>query len=101
MTYLTPPPTPKPSYGWSDSEVTANISGDANVQHFRSIQRDFRSDTLTIQSDAMMLASLRATRGDDVYMEDETTLALEKRVAEMTGKEAAMFAASGTMTNRA
>jgi threonine aldolase len=53
-----------------------------------------------MQSDAMMLASLRATRGDDVYEEDESTRILEQRVAEMSGKEAAMFASSGTMTNR-
>lgn len=47
-----------------------------------------------------MLASLRASRGDDVYEEDESTRILEERVAKMSGKEAAMFASSGTMTNR-
>ena len=45
-------------------------------------------------------AGLKATRGDDVYHEDETTAALEDRIARMTGKEAAMFCVSGTMTNR-
>lgn len=48
-----------------------------------------------------LTAGLKATRGDDVYHEDETTAALEDRIARMTGKEAAMFCVSGTMTNRA
>jgi threonine aldolase len=55
---------------------------------------------MTMQSDQMMLTAMRATRGDDVYCEDESTRALEQRIVEMTGKEAAMFAQSGTMTNR-
>lgn len=47
-----------------------------------------------------MLAALKATRGDDVYEEDESTRLLEERLAKMSGKEAALFASSGTMTNR-
>lgn len=57
-------------------------------------------DTITIPTDAQLLCSLKATRGDDVYGEDPSTAALEKRIAKLTGKEAAMFAVSGTMTNR-
>jgi threonine aldolase len=30
--------------GWEDSEVTAQISGEANVKQFQKIQRDFRSE---------------------------------------------------------
>ena len=55
---------------------------------------------MTIPTDAQLLASLRASRGDDVYQEDEDTAALEARIAKLTGKEACLFAASGTMTNR-
>ena len=51
-------------------------------------------------SDAQMLAAMKATRGDDVYREDPTTIALEQRVARLCGKEAGAFGQSGTMTNR-
>lgn len=51
-------------------------------------------------SDAQLLAGLKASRGDDVYHEDSTTAALEARIARMAGKEAALFGASGTMTNQ-
>ena len=57
-------------------------------------------DTITIPTDDQLLYALRASRGDDVYGEDQSTSALEARIAKLTGKEAAMFAASGTMTNR-
>ena len=46
------------------------------------------------------MAAMKATRGDDVYREDPTTLALEQRVARLCGKEAGAFGQSGTMTNR-
>ena len=51
-------------------------------------------------TDAQMMAAMRATRGDDVYMEDDATSLLEKRIAKLAGKEAALFGMSGTMTNR-
>ena len=37
--------------------------------------------------------------GDDVFGDDPTVIALEERAAELTGKEAALFVASGTMGN--
>lgn len=46
------------------------------------------------------MTALQASRGDDVYHEDPSTAALEERIAAMTGKEAAMFGPSGTMTNQ-
>jgi threonine aldolase len=76
------------------------VSGEHNVERLRQVQRDFRSDTVTIQSDKQMLAALRASRGDDVFGEDPATRALEERVARMCGKEEAMFTVSGTLTNR-
>ncbi len=48
----------------------------------------------------MLLAGLQASRGDDVYREDEVTAALEARVARLAGKEAGLFLVSGTMSNR-
>ncbi|WVQ71235.1 hypothetical protein IAR50_000760 [Cryptococcus sp. DSM 104548] len=80
--------------------VTAEVGGQENVDMLNRVSRDFRSDTVTIPTDGQLLYALRATRGDDVYGEDPTTAALEKRVAELTGKEAAMFAVSGTQTNQ-
>ncbi|WVF70878.1 hypothetical protein IAT40_005672 [Kwoniella sp. CBS 6097] len=83
-----------------DKEVTADVGGQANVDALHRVSRDFRSDTFTIPTDAQLLAALKASRGDDVYGEDPSTTALERRIAKLTGKEAAMFAVSGTMTNQ-
>jgi threonine aldolase len=60
---------------------------------------DLRSDTVTRPTPPMRDAMHRAGTGDDVYGEDPTVNALEALAAEMTGKEAAVFAPSGTQTN--
>lgn len=60
---------------------------------------DLRSDTLTRPTDAMREAMARAQVGDDVYSEDPTVLALQERVAEMFGHEAALFTPTGSMAN--
>ncbi len=60
---------------------------------------DLRSDTVTRPSPAMREAMQAAELGDDVYGEDPTVNALEAYAAELTGKEAAVFAPSGTQTN--
>lgn len=61
---------------------------------------DLRSDTVTRPTPAMREAMLAAPLGDDVFGEDPTVNALEARVAALLGKEAALFASSGTMTNQ-
>jgi len=61
---------------------------------------DFRSDTITLPDAEMRSAMAEAVVGDDVYGEDETVNRLEKLIADITGKEAAMFVASGTMGNQ-
>ena len=61
---------------------------------------DLRSDTVTRPTAAMRDAMAAAPVGDDVYGEDETVNALERRVAEMCGREAALFVPSGTMANQ-
>lgn len=48
-------------------------------------------------TDAMFEAMKDATRGDDVYQEDEATNELQARVAKMAGFEAGLFCPSGTM----
>ncbi|WP_437281038.1 low-specificity L-threonine aldolase [Sorangium sp. So ce375] len=61
---------------------------------------DLRSDTVTRPTAAMRAAMAAAEVGDDVYREDPTVRALEERIAELTGKEAALFVPSGTMGNQ-
>ena len=60
---------------------------------------DLRSDTVTRPSAAMREAMMAAAVGDDVYGEDPTVNRLEKLAAQLLGKEAAIFAPSGTQSN--
>jgi threonine aldolase len=60
---------------------------------------DLRSDTVTHPSPAMRRAMADAEVGDDVFRDDPTVNALEARAAELLGKEAGLFVASGTMGN--
>jgi threonine aldolase len=60
---------------------------------------DLRSDTVTRPTPAMRRAMYEAEVGDDVFRDDPTVIALEERAAELTGKEAGLFVASGTMGN--
>ncbi len=61
---------------------------------------DLRSDTVTKPTPEMMEAMQRAPVGDDVFSEDPSINELEEKVASIFGKEAALFCASGTMTNQ-
>jgi threonine aldolase len=60
---------------------------------------DLRSDTITLPTKEMHEAMYRAEVGDDVFGEDPTVNRLEEMSAQMMGKEAAIFTASGTMSN--
>jgi len=60
---------------------------------------DFRSDTVTRPTPPMRAAMASADVGDDVFGEDPTVNRLQRRVAELLGKEAALFVPSGTMSN--
>ncbi|HVP58248.1 MAG TPA: low-specificity L-threonine aldolase [bacterium] len=62
---------------------------------------DLRSDTVTRPSPGMRRAIADAVVGDDVFEDDPTVKQLEALAAEMTGKQAAVFVASGTMGNEA
>jgi threonine aldolase len=57
------------------------------------------SDTQTRPTAAMRAAIAAAEVGDEQRREDPTTIALEERVAELLGQEAALFLPSGTMCN--
>src|SRR4051812_38233171 len=60
---------------------------------------DLRSDTVTRPTEAMLESMREATYGDDSRDGDTTVRKLESLAAEATGKEAAAFMPSGTMTN--
>jgi threonine aldolase len=61
---------------------------------------DLRSDTVTLPTSEMRRAMYEAEVGDDVYGEDPTIRQLEQLGAQIAGKEAALFVASGTMGNQ-
>jgi threonine aldolase len=62
-------------------------------------QVDLRSDTVTQPTAAMRAAMLDAAVGDDVYGEDPTVNALQRRLADELGFEAGLFVPSGTQSN--
>jgi len=61
---------------------------------------DLRSDTVTRPTPAMRRAMAEAVVGDDVFGDDPTVIELERRVAALAGKEAAVYVPSGTMGNQ-
>jgi len=61
---------------------------------------DLRSDTVTRPSAAMLDAMMSSPVGDDVYGDDPTVNELEARVASMFGKEAGLFAPTGSLSNQ-
>ncbi len=61
---------------------------------------DLRSDTVTKPTPGMLKAMIEADVGDDVFSEDPTANAFEKRMAELFGMEAGLFVPSGTMSNQ-
>jgi threonine aldolase len=62
---------------------------------------DLRSDTVTRPSPGMREAIAQAEVSDDVLGKDPTADRLERRVARLLGKEAALFFPSGTQANQA
>ncbi len=61
---------------------------------------ELRSDTFTKPTKEMLAFMFAAKVGDDVWDEDLTVKALEKRIALLFGMEAALFCPSGTMANQ-
>lgn len=61
---------------------------------------DYRSDTVTKPTPAMLAAMHAAPVGDDVFGEDPTINQLEQKTAKIFGFEAGLFCPSGTMTNQ-
>jgi threonine aldolase len=61
---------------------------------------DFRSDTVTRPTPAMLNAMMEAPVGDDVFGEDPTVNKLEAMAARLFGMEAALYCPTGTMSNQ-
>jgi len=61
---------------------------------------DLRSDTVTLPGPGMREAMARADVGDDQFGEDPSVNLLQERVAELLGKEAALWMPTGTMVNQ-
>jgi threonine aldolase len=61
---------------------------------------DLRSDTVTRPSPGMRRVMAEAPVGDDQYGEDPSVNRLQERIAQLLGKEAALFVPSGTMANQ-
>lgn len=62
---------------------------------------DLRSDTVTRPTKGMLQAIMTARVGDDVYKEDPTVNELEKKLANIFGKDEALFFPTGSMANQA
>ncbi len=62
---------------------------------------DLRSDTVTRPSPGMRAVMAEAEVGDDVFGDDPTINRLQEKVAELLGKEAALYVPSGSMANQA
>ena len=60
---------------------------------------DLRSDTVTQPTPAMRAAMMAAPLGDDVFADDPSVNALQERIADMLGMEAALFVPTGTQSN--
>ena len=72
----------------------------SNYSDLSPAHNEFRSDTFTTPTLSMVASLTKATLGDSVYNEDNSTIQLEKKVADMTGKEAGLFCVSGTLSNQ-
>ena len=79
---------------------TSAADSEATVRQHSSEVIELRSDTFTKPSPEMRRAMFEAEVGDDVYGEDPTINRLERRAAEIFGRQAALFVPSGTMGNQ-
>jgi threonine aldolase len=65
-----------------------------------TLEIDLRSDTVTKPSPEMRMAMANADVGDDVIGHDPTVEELQDFIADLLGKEAAIYMPSGSMTNQ-
>src|SRR5215212_10384940 len=74
--------------------------GTPGIDTLRGVGINLRSDTQTLPSDGMRRAMATAEVADEQRRLDPTVNALQDRVAELLGHEAALFLPSGTMCNQ-
>lgn len=65
-----------------------------------AVRVDLRSDTVTRPTAAMRRAMADAEVGDDLFGDDPTVIRLQERVAELTGKPAAVYLPTGSLCNQ-
>ena len=80
--------------------LAQNFLPNSPYNHYFYTMIDYRSDTFTKPSPAMLEAMMQASVGDDVFGEDPTVNKLEAMMAEKFGMESGLFCPSGTMTNQ-
>ncbi|KAI0314979.1 pyridoxal phosphate-dependent transferase [Amylostereum chailletii] len=80
-------------------DILTETQAQDNERLISEISRSFISDTITVPTKEMYEYAVQASLGDVVYFEPSTTL-LEAHIAKLTGKEAALFMPSGTMSNQ-
>lgn len=80
-------------------DIFTQTQEEDNEKWLRSVSRSFISDTITAPTKEMYQYAVRASLGDDVY-DEPCTKVLEAHMAKLTGKEAALFIPSGTMSNQ-
>ena len=73
---------------------------DGAKRHGGNGRIDLRSDTVTHPTPEMRAAMASAEVGDDVFEDDPTVVELEERAADLLGKEAGLFVASGTIDRK-
>ncbi|ODV80052.1 threonine aldolase [Suhomyces tanzawaensis NRRL Y-17324] len=61
---------------------------------------EYRSDTFTTPTVAMVQSLAQSSLGDAVYNEDSSTAQLEQKVAQLAGKPAGLYCVSGTLSNQ-
>src|SRR5207245_2949347 len=76
------------------------LQGGSGPSGYRSDVIDLRSDTVTKPTPGMLAAMAAAEVGDEQELEDPTTNELQRRCAELLGKEAALFLPTATMANQ-
>ena len=73
---------------------------DERQRAYAQVSWNVISDTVTLPSALMRTSMASAVCGDEGYRTDQPTLRLEDAVAQLTGKEAALFLPSGTQANQ-
>jgi threonine aldolase len=97
-----PPAMPVKASRFELPETRLNVDRDifSQVKSTAAATRDLRSDTITTPTENMYRAMREAGGGDNIYLEDITSMQFEADVAALCGKEAGLYVPSGTLSNQ-